>query len=154
MINLLYTLAMPWKNFKINCSTFIYKRRAQLLLLFFLMRTITPELGLELKIIQKDVFMLRSRNCRLIWKLIKYLVHILYGAIWTTSQYIMHTYWEKRCVLRHRFQRGMILIQKTTVLWSGASDHIPWNLQYQDWEHRWVYNKKNIPHVVVACLSA
>ena len=40
---------------------------------FFLMRTINPELGLQLKIIQKDAFMLRSRICRFIWKLIKYI---------------------------------------------------------------------------------
>ena len=36
-------------------------------------------------------------------------------------------YWEKNCVLRHQFQRGVIWIQKTTVWWSWASDHTLWN---------------------------
>ena len=109
------------------------------------MRTINPERGLQLKIIQKDAFMLGSRICRFIWKLIKYLT-----STWTTSQYLMHFYWEKRCVLRHRFQRGVIWIQKTTVWWSGASDHTLWNQQYQDWEHWWVYNKSNYSEYVLS----
>ena len=76
-----------------------------------------------------------------ILKQINHLVQILYGAIWMTSQYSCIGYYERRCVVRHQFQRGVIWIQKTTVWWSGSSDHTLWNLHYQDWEYWWVYNK-------------
>ena len=70
----------------------------------------------------------------------KYLVQILYDAIWMTSQYIMH------CILRKKLCTTLTVSERggTTVWWSGASDHTLWNVQNQDWENWWLYNKQSI----------
>ena len=70
MINLLYTLPTLLKNFEINILDHLFNEKHILkgTIINLSMRTINREQGLELKIIlneQTDVFMLRSRICRL-----------------------------------------------------------------------------------------
>ena len=71
MIDLLYTLHTSWKYFEINCSMFIYWRKAHFknnYRYYFFNVYYNPWARSSVRIIkmhQKDTFMLRSRICRL-----------------------------------------------------------------------------------------